>query len=254
MSANAVYLPVWKKNNRNFITKKIPLRQTSYHQFSPKQKLITGPQKETSWLERKKLKSFWFRKLQWTLKPTTLGSTPSIFLLRKKKNSEIVASQCHVRLRHEIFHKKNLHLVWLPPKSFFVSKNADVSCSMKSWNYSNQQNKVTKLVFKTSPQKAKKSLNTFINKLDTSWKIHEKYRILLEKHIVGHLKKSISGYTFLTSQSRHQTTSPLFFQSPPSQALHLFSCRKKKQREPIWNRYTKWWFPKMMVPPNHPCL
>ena len=35
------------------------------------------------------------------------------------------------------------------------------------------------------------------------------------------------------------TTSPLFFQSPPSQALHLFSCRKKKQREPIWNRYTK---------------
>ena len=112
---------------------------------------------------------------------------------------------------------------------------------------------VAKLLFKTSPQKAKTKSQHFHKQIGYFLKNPlEIYRILLEKHIVGHLKKSISGYTFLTSQSR-QLTFVLPEPTEPSVASLLLSKKKKTAgTEPF--RYTKWWFPKLMVPPNHPFL
>ena len=85
---------------------------------------------------------------------------------------------------------------------------------------------VAKLLFKTSPQKAKKKSQHFHKQIGYFLKNPlEIYRILLEKHIVGHLKKSISGYTFLTSQSR-QLTFVLPEPTEPSVASLLLSKKK----------------------------
>lgn len=157
-----------KKTIETSSQKKIPLRQTSYHQFSPKQKLSTGPPKRNILTGKEKMKILLISKASMNFETHNFRINTIHFPTAKKKKLRNcrLAVPCQAPPRNLPQKKSSPCLA--ASQEFFCFKKWGCLLFHEKLKLFQSAKQVTKLVFKTSPQKAKKSLNTFINKLDTS--------------------------------------------------------------------------------------